>query len=1850
MSVSQEEMERRFAELGAAPQPTAAPTTPAPLDPSWDKARQELLAIQAPHPVVNQAEGPVLSDAQMSVLSVGFGQADQVPKAASWWDTVTEGTIPAAKAGFKRIIPGYSLMAEEVATSRGALIKNATRADIQLARDLASARGTPDSPDAWLEDLQAIMDKKQVATAQAEAATVLDADPEVQAKRAKLAAIRKEREAAVPGQSTWGQRVYLGVIESLATSAPGLAAGAVTRSPELAFAGAAIPGALSQGAGTYDVAREKGLDPLAAGQASSFDALAEGTLGTLGIKPLFKAGSPLFKRVVDSLYQELPAELATTALQDMNAKVSYNPQMTAEEFANDLAMTVVQVAAQVPASAGLVRATEVVSEKGQRAYYGYRAKQLLSSGAFPQDPRQGFLQKVDAEGNFRVWGGEQAPVEEGDASPVKRLSPNYYDASEAKLIDLEDATQARPLLYRVLADKTASPATHAWAREQLTDTDLTFANDIEHEALKSAAKSLGFDGIRSNDGASVWNQSALKKISAAEHAARAFEFQNAADIGGPYTYLPQAFTRLQELHSTSVSVLNESLEAATPGLPKIPVPGGVIDPQTGLPAEVATVPADSSQTLAEPEPLGDSIRADEFGAVLAPKATSYYNATNPDQVSTHPFDAFGGASEFRAQVARGDVLVVGEPGSFREHAANKAAQGKTLEETNAVLQQLQAELGRYGRYFQETYLRRNGQKPPVVFVWASDDNHLMRDLGAFSRSSDDAVVITLSDKAHMDLQLANQTSTADFAKSLARDAMTTVHHELGHAYLDQMVRTAPPKIVEGLRREYLRWLQKITQPGYTLRQYMQDIGSPSHFTAYERSLSGLLDKPFVELYADRLSKLGAPAADYLVNFHEWAARQMERYAVKGNKSKSAQSDFWRQTASELQTFAKKIGVKLAPNDVFSAFANYNRSLNALQDLAASYKAAPPMIRSAPVDFGTRMVKTLTGKEIKFTKEMARRSQEGIDTYNKLHRHLATLTQLVKANPHIESLQQYIQGVRDFHTTATSWMTRANDRLIQWERIGKDQSDRLAKFLYDWTLLESRPPVQELQALADKHGLDAPALEVFKAVDGDFHAMLSDMEQTLKADVTATIKDPKAQEMAIRAIEADFAVLYAKPYFPLKRFGRYTIQLRAQKKTSFEGKDYRTGSIIRFETYESEAERNEAYDDLLKRFPEKGLTMSLSKGLVEENFQYFAGLPPMLVKNLASKLQLTEEQSKSLQHLLHDLAPAQSFVKHFNKRKETAGFSENAIRTYASYFFQASRHLARVKHHLSLQASMKALRDSAVDLDKTHGADSTKRHLIHEHVQRHYDYIMNPQNEWAALRGFGFLWYLGFNVKSAVINLTQVPMVAYPYLAARYGDASASIALSKSIKDETSYWRNPGKQPPEEALAFEEMRKAGFITESQATELAGFSEGARLVRALPATQASILPRSLAYYGAWMFQQTEQFNRRIVARAAYRMARESGLSPQGAFEAARDAVESSMFEYASWNRAEFMRGKKSVIFLFFQYVQNMSYFMFGGDKGWWRTVALMFFMAGLEGLPYVDNFLDLANGLWKRVPGKKDHILLEDYAREFAVNLQVNPDLLMHGMGRNSFGIGWLMEMLNYDAPSFDVSASLGMGRVVPGTETLGAVMGGNVKYQEALAKATEDVGGAFVAIPLAFLKATTDDNPDHYKRWERVLPTAAKNASRAWEAASRGANLDAQQVPLRRYDPFDPKDVAEIAGMALGFQNTEVAQEWERRGATREVTQYWMIRRQMLLQNYHYAWGMKDREAKADAMAAVREYNREVPYNELKLSFDTLAKSILAREKSKQLAEKQLPRSQNLRRTSAAEGELYPVGPTGPEGG
>jgi len=129
---------------------------------------------------------------------------------------------------------------------------------------------------------------------------------------------------------TAGQAV-ISLGQSAAPTLTGIAAGVLTKNPQLAMLIAGGGGGLMQGAETYGEAFAKTGDHRRAGVAGAVDAVLEGAGEALPLGIALKPGTPIAARLFNTIAAEAGQEAATQVMQDLHAFLNYNPEITLKE-------------------------------------------------------------------------------------------------------------------------------------------------------------------------------------------------------------------------------------------------------------------------------------------------------------------------------------------------------------------------------------------------------------------------------------------------------------------------------------------------------------------------------------------------------------------------------------------------------------------------------------------------------------------------------------------------------------------------------------------------------------------------------------------------------------------------------------------------------------------------------------------------------------------------------------------------------------------------------------------------------------------------------------------------------------------------------------------------------------------------------------------------------------------------------------------------------------------------------------------------------------------------------------------------------------------------------------------------------------------------------------------------------------------------------------------------------------------------------------------------------------------------------------------------------------------------------
>ena len=213
------------------------------------------------------------------------------------------------------------------------------------------------------------------------------------------------------------------------------------------------------------------------------------------------------------------------------------------------------------------------------------------------------------------------------------------------------------------------------------------------------------------------------------------------------------------------------------------------------------------------------------------------------------------------------------------------------------------------------------------------------------------------------------------------------------------------------------------------------------------------------------------------------------------------------------------------------------------------------------------------------------------------------------------------------------------------------------------------------------------------------------------------------------------------------------------------------------------------------------------------------------------------------------------------------------------------------------------------------------------------------------------------------------------------------------------------------------------------------------------------------------------------------------------------------------------------------------------------------------------------------------VLREYVQSIEA-LHLDPMTAAHGMGHNLAG--------------FDVSRSLGLGKIIPGTDVVKAP-GNNVNENVGmLALDMMGPAGSFLKFGLNY--AFGNKAPA-----EALLsmPGGLGNIYNAYYWSQHGVKnpMGANVVHDLETNKLRDPTAVEIAGKALGFNPTAVSQNREMDFEQYEVKVYWQSRRRGLVEAVNVAIWKKDKEAQAKAMAAVRDFNSSIPpdHKELRLT-------------------------------------------------
>jgi hypothetical protein len=1132
------------------------------------------------------------------------------------------------------------------------------------------------------------------------------------------------------------------------------------------------------------------------------------------------------------------------------------------------------------------------------------------------------------------------------------------------------------------------------------------------------------------------------------------------------------------------------------------------------------------------------------------------------------------------------------------------------------------------------------------------------------------------------------------------DLYAAAGHEFGHIIYHNVFKNATDNVKAPILAAYQAELKKraaVGGPDPLVSQVRRLRDNAISLMTGARSMHDKL----------RVSDLTPRSKDYFLGFKEWFAEQVAKYlqtdakplgVVDGffkrlaNKVRKMLAEFWRAEGPTAGRPEKAIQEFLdnrwgMPADWLEPIKEQFERDTTIRNQQAMDKEGAPQTPAVPMTASTvggRNIIAALPPELKANGEgMAAHG----DRMNAFYDLMLSLPQVAELNKHNMRLGTYNEMHRVASRQMNELMQAAHSRVMQWGAIRdpKQQTaltkaiDAYANGLFKKDVEDGifrRPNANEFKNWVKQWGLSDQSVRLFQGITQDFDDFL-EKYRTLLINDAMKIKDQGRRTNNIANINSRIDGILQRPFIPLSRFGKYLITVYDQK------------GNIRHSEQTNSLRRQRQIVEALEKSPDRLPGDQVLPGMVPKDATPFLGMPPGLLDLVADKLSLSDTQRGVLDQLRFDYAPGQSFKHQFREADLVPGYSTDFMRNYAHFFFHGARHLTRITWVDAMRDQINGLasdverrarvgqRDGAVKLDK-----------VVKFMQKHFDAWVNPKSDWATLRGLMFHWYLGFNPASAVVNLTQSPLMTYPYLAAQYGDFATAKAMAKASLNLNTFYKkgsliDQGKaakgtgQDDAFSRGIAHAVTQGILTETQAHQLAAISEDRNLLRNFgKAGEASWLKFQEA--SSWMFEMTEQYNRRLAFRAGWdlgynnptskevqqairfapiqyadltrsEMQGGKGWTPQeaGAYLAAERAVNATQFEYGQYARPRIMRGPIGGTALVFKlFAQNTLFNLVSNPQMLWRWTLIMGALGGLQGLLGFENVNSMLKTIAYRAFGKDFD--LEDEARQFAhdvISEKYGPDLLMHGLSAQGFGIPAVMHSIGIRGfPTVDLSKSVGFGDVL-GFDPFRPLGPTKNPKEEELRQLTRASGAAF-GLPLSIYDfATSNQNFTDLKKYESIAPRFLGNLSHAYRWWSQGKETNAAGNAVVKFNPGDTEQMMEILARVAGFQPRRLTEEWSRIAAKADAANFWDLRKAGLQRQFGEAVKSGDQESKDRVLEAVRKYNRDLPEwaRTKAITSKSLQSSIQQRLKVQARQEAGLPASPSNIPISREVDKYYPHG-------
>ena len=741
-------------------------------------------------------------------------------------------------------------------------------------------------------------------------------------------------------------------------------------------------------------------------------------------------------------------------------------------------------------------------------------------------------------------------------------------------------------------------------------------------------------------------------------------------------------------------------------------------------------------------------------------------------------------------------------------------------------------------------------------------------------------------------------------------------------------------------------------------------------------------------------------------------------------------------------------------------------------------------------------------------------------------------------------------------------------------------------------------------------------------------------------------EPLAEEAKEQLKTDIFDKIFAKgriePYFPLTRRGDNWLEYN----TKVEAADGTTTTEPVYMAFKTVYERDQFVASLEGNPDVVGKPRPYKN--IEDAVKGAQGSAPQssfindTMKLLAGVDQdVKDEFTQLFLNALPESSFAKSMVSRANQGKGRLGFDRDAESAFRYKAYNLASQIERMKYSNDIDDVMSELKKEAEAANRTE-TDTNKMSAtsaVFSELALRAKFAKNPPTDKLAssLNRVAFVGTIGFNASSAIVNLSQIPLMFLPMLGGTYGFKGSTQAIAhagrliggsgKSRKIATMLGGEAdAKGMPSIDNYYQRITDNGNPTLKIRDDLnLDAAKRKELEDLMPLVELAAsqgqLNRSIFYdtlgvemsgrekglwdytnaMSAFAFHQVERFNRQVAMVSTYqlelaRLRKKKGGMTDAAMQDA--AAELAIYKAQEMNGGAFLAtapriaqqkwGRVAMMYKTFG-VQMYYTIMKTGKaafsdadpevrkqamKALAGLMGTSVAMAGIQGLPMIGAFFAIANLFLD-----DDEEDAETIARKFM------------GEGFYKGGINALTGM--------DVASRFGLGNLLFRLNPYS-------QNQSAIEIAAQAVGGPALSVISQFTRGAADAADGNLQRGvETMLPSAFRNMAKTFrysEMFGEGA------IKSRRGDIiYDDISSGELMSQFFGFAPAGYTLQQEKNMSTKKIDRAVGKMRTAALKKLYIAIRMGDRDGFKEGMKAVSEFNSKHP--SFPISGGTLLKSM-----------------------------------------